>query len=149
MVHVRAATIADLDTIVGFNQAMARETEDKRLALDVLSAGVRNLLENPGHGFYLVAEIGAEVAGCLMITPEWTDWRNGRFWWVQSVYVKAEFRRRGVYRALYAHVKALAAREGDVRGFRLYVEIENDTAQETYRKLGMHEARYRMFEEPC
>lgn len=144
---VRSATPADAAALVEFNRAMAKETEAKDLALPVLSAGVKWLLKNPQHGFYLVAETGGEVIGSLMVTSEWSDWRNRVFWWIQSVYVKPQYRRKGVYRKLYERVKQLARERGDICGFRLYVEKENLTAQRTYQSLGMQEAHYKMFEE--
>lgn len=145
---VRSATQADAAALVEFNRAMAKETEDKDLAVSVLSAGVNWLLQNPTQGFYLIAERGGEVAGCLMVTSEWSDWRNGLFWWIQSVYVRPQYRRKGAYRRLYLHVKQLARERGDICGFRLYVEKENVNAQKTYQSLGMQETPYRMFEEP-
>jgi ribosomal protein S18 acetylase RimI-like enzyme len=98
-------------------------------------------------GFYLVAEAAdGQVAGSLMVTTEWSDWRNGRFWWIQSVYIQPDWRRRGVFRALYRHLTEIAEDEPDVCGFRLYVERENAAAQATYRALGMHEGVYRVYE---
>jgi ribosomal protein S18 acetylase RimI-like enzyme len=144
---IRPAIAGDADALAAFNIAMARETEGKRLRPDVVGAGVRRMLAEPGLGFYLVAEAGGKVVGSLMVTTEWSDWRNGRFWWIQSVYVVTEWRRRGVFRALYAHVKALAAAAPDVCGFRLYVEHENADAQATYRQLGMEMTDYRLMEE--
>ena len=149
---LRLADERDVDALVEFNRAMARETEAKDLAVDVLTAGVEGLLRNPRYGFYVVAEHRgpehqSEVAASLMVTFEWSDWRNGVFWWIQSVYVKPEFRRQGVYRRLYEFVKSRAAREPGVRGFRLYVEKENQIAQQTYERLGMTETYYKMFEE--
>jgi GNAT superfamily N-acetyltransferase len=144
---VRAARLEDADTIAAFNAAMAWETEGKRLRPEVLGAGVRRLLREPALGFYLVAEAQGEVVGCLMVTTEWSDWRNGRFWWIQSVYVPAAWRRRGVFRALYAQVTRAADSEADVCGVRLYVERENLVAQSTYRNLGMDETDYLLFEE--
>jgi ribosomal protein S18 acetylase RimI-like enzyme len=128
---------------------MALETERKELAKQKIESGVRGLINNPQYGFYLVAEEPREnrVVGSLMITYEWSDWRNGLFWWIQSVYVIPEFRRRGVYRAMYHKVKELASGDPGVCGFRLYVEKENHTARQTYRDLGMSETNYRMFEE--
>ena len=150
----RLADARDVETLVEFNRAMARETESKELDAGVLRAGVENLLREPRYGFYVVAEragrgAGAkeEVVGSLMVTYEWSDWRNGLFWWVQSVYVKPELRRRGIYRMLYEFVKAMAAEEASVCGFRLYVEKENAVAQRTYSQLGMEETHYRLFEE--
>jgi len=144
---VRAARADDADSIASFNAAMAWETEGKRLLPEVLGAGVRRLLAEPALGFYLVAQAHGEVVGCLMVTTEWSDWRNGRFWWIQSVYVPQAWRRRGVFGALYAHVTDAAAREPDVCGVRLYVERENAVAQATYRHLGMDETDYLLFEQ--
>lgn len=146
---IRRATVADVDVLVRFNQAMARETEGKELADGILRPGVEGLFARPEYGFYLIAEPKTNEptgpAGSLMITYEWSDWRNGLFWWIQSVYVAPEWRRRGVYAALYDHVKTLATAE-NVCGFRLYVEKENVVAQETYQRLGMSETHYLMFE---
>jgi ribosomal protein S18 acetylase RimI-like enzyme len=127
---------------------MARETEGRELARPTLDAGVRRLLEREDRGFYWIAEYGGEAAGCLMITREWSDWRNGEFWWIQSVYVRPEMRRRGVYRTLHEHVVRQAASNPDVCGLRLYVERDNETAQRTYQALGMEQTAYRMFEQP-
>ena len=111
-----------------------------------MSRGVQHLLSTPTAGFYLVATQGDQPVGSLMITTEWSDWRNGTFWWIQSVYVPPEARRRGVYRALYEQVQALAATEPGVCGFRLYVERENAAARATYTSLGMSETSYRLYE---
>ncbi|HEX8851979.1 MAG TPA: GNAT family N-acetyltransferase [Pyrinomonadaceae bacterium] len=153
-IAVRRADERDVDALVEFNRAMARETEAKELDADILRAGVRGLLAEPRHGFYLVAErrasgddTRAEVVGSLMVTYEWSDWRDGLFWWVQSVYVSPRLRRRGVYRRLYQHVKELAAGDASVRGFRLYVERDNLVAQRTYEQLGMEETHYKLYEE--
>ena len=145
--RIRVATPDDAAILVAFNAAMARETEKKELLPQVIGAGVRALLANPASGFYVVAEDGGRLVGSLMITKEWSDWRNGSFWWIQSVYVRPEARRRGVYRSLYRHIQGLAAADPGVCGFRLYVERENAVAQETYRALGMHTTRYLVFEE--
>lgn len=144
---IRLAVEQDIDDLVEFNRAMASETEDVALDVDILAAGVRRLLTNRALGFYAVAESEGRVAAGLMVTTEWSDWRNGIFWWIQSVYVRPEFRRQGLYRALYAFVKQRATEEGGVCGFRLYVERENEAAQATYQALGMRETRYRMYEE--
>lgn len=145
--QIRRADASDIDVIVEFNRGIARETENIELKPDVLRAGVTALFDNPAYGFYVVAEIERAVVGALMITKEWSDWRNGMFWWVQSVYVRPGQRRQGVYRALYEHVRQLAAEQGNVCGFRLYVEHANQVAQHTYRALGMQPTPYRVFEQ--
>lgn len=144
---IRAATSEDRDAIRDFNIAMALETEDKVLDRETLSRGVSALIENPGRGFYLIAERDGAVVGSLMVTKEWSDWRNGDFWWIESVYVKSAFRRQGIYRDLYGRVKEMAKVADNVCGFRLYVEKENQVAQETYERLGMRETHYKMYEE--
>jgi ribosomal protein S18 acetylase RimI-like enzyme len=145
--HIRPAKAGDAAVLAEFNIAMARETEGKRLLPAVVGAGVKRMLAEPALGFYLVAEAGGAVAGSLMVTTEWSDWRNGRFWWIQSVYIRPEWRRRGVFRALYRELGEIAQREPDVCGFRLYVERENATAQATYRSLGMEGTDYLLFEQ--
>jgi ribosomal protein S18 acetylase RimI-like enzyme len=146
-IQVRLADRGDADTIVKFNVAMALETEHKELLLPVVTRGVRALFENPQHGFYLVAETADEVVGCLMITYEWSDWRCGVFWWLQSVYVKPEFRRRGVFRKLYEFLRVRAAQGAEVCGFRLCFEQSNQAAQTTYGKIGMTKTSYGVFEQ--
>ncbi|GAB3647563.1 GNAT family N-acetyltransferase [Ramlibacter alkalitolerans] len=145
--QIRRAQAGDADVIAAFNCAMAQETEGKRLLPEVVGRGVRRLLAEPALGFYLVAVAGGEVVAALMVTTEWSDWRDGRFWWLQSVYVRPAWRRRGVFRALYAHVTAAAAQEPDVCGFRLYVERGNRAAQATYRALGLHGTDYLLLEQ--
>ncbi|MEP6484677.1 MAG: GNAT family N-acetyltransferase [Rudaea sp.] len=144
-VRVRPATFRDITTIVDFNEAMALETESKTLSRSILEAGVRAVFEEPKRGFYRVAEILERVVGCVMITYEWSDWRNGDWWWLQSVYVHADFRRHGVFRAMYDDVESSARATSGVVGVRLYVEKSNHRAQSTYTSLGMHEAEYAMF----
>lgn len=145
--RVRQATRAHAPILIEFNCAMALETERKELLPEVIGAGVRALLANPAAGFYVVAEAEGRTVGALLVTKEWSDWRNGTFWWIQSVYVRPERRRQGVYKALYRHVKEMAAKDPGVCGFRLYVERENTRAQSTYTSLGMQETSYRVFEE--
>lgn len=144
---IRKADLSDAVVIAEFNQNMAWETEDKQLIPELVLAGVNSLLANSAYGFYLVAELEGQVVGSLMITTEWSDWRNGVFWWVQSVYIRPEFRRQGIYRQLYASVKMLSAEQGNVCGFRLYVEQENHNAQASYRGLGMQATDYLIYEE--
>jgi ribosomal protein S18 acetylase RimI-like enzyme len=138
---------------------MAEETEDKTLDPDTVRAGVRAVFDKPEQAFYLVAERGAAVAGAhsertssrvlgaLMITTEWSDWRNGDFWWIQSVYVRPEARRTGVYAALHRDVRRRAREAPGVCGLRLYVERDNAAARAAYEELGMTEPPYRMYEE--
>jgi GNAT superfamily N-acetyltransferase len=143
---VRRATPEDLDTLVRFNAAMADETEGKALELARLRSGVAALFQDPNRGFYLVAEIGGQVAGQLLVTTEWSDWRNAFFWWIQSVYVAPVYRRRGVYRALHRYLQAEAQRHGDICGLRLYVERSNQVAQQVYSSLGMTRSHYDLYE---
>ena len=145
---VRAAEPRDLEALVGFAAAMARETEGKELDGPTLRAGVAALLADPARGRSYVVESGGTLRAALMVTFEWSDWRNGFWWWIQSVYVAPAARRQGHYRRLHEHVRALAARQPDVCGLRLYVENDNAGAQATYRQLGMREAPYRIFEQP-
>ncbi len=145
-IAIRTASPADVEIIATFNSAMALETEHKHLDPATISAGVARFVADPRLGFYLVAECDGEIAGCLGITYEWSDWRNGLFWWIQSVYVSPSHRRHGVFSRLYAHVGELAAAEPDVCGIRLYVEKDNMRAMDTYRALGMTETDYRLFE---
>ena len=146
-ISIRYGKEQDKDALIQFNQAMALETESKELPLEIISAGVQHMLMNRQLGFYVVAEKDGVIAGCLMVTTEWSDWRNGLFWWIQSVYVKPEFRRCGIYRNLYDFVKTRAKKEENVCGFRLYVERENLIAQKTYETLGMEETVYKMYED--
>ncbi len=148
-INIRLAEARDADVLIQFNRGIARETEGMELPLDRIAPGVKTLLENPDLGFYVVAEIEGAIAGALMVTFEWSDWRNGLFWWIQSVYVRSEHRKRGIYRSLYQHIKTRAAHEPNVCGFRLYVEKNNTAAQQTYQALGMSETHYKIFEELC
>lgn len=143
---IRAATLDDLDAIVAGNLAMAQETEDIGLDEATLRRGVRAILAGERAGAYWVLEQGGEVAAQLMLTYEWSDWRAADVWWVQSVYVGVEHRRKGLYRELYAHVRE-AARGSGAAGLRLYVEKENAGAQATYVAMGMSGERYDMYEE--
>ncbi|MCE5202606.1 MAG: GNAT family N-acetyltransferase [Mizugakiibacter sp.] len=143
---IRDASRADIPRLVEWNAAMALETEAKTLDRAVLTRGVTRVFDEPARGFYLIAERGGEAAGCLLVTHEWSDWRDGDFWWIQSVYVAAHARRGGAFRALYAEVERRARARGDVCGLRLYVETENARAQATYAGLGMQRCHYYMYE---
>lgn len=146
-VTIRPATSADADSLVEFNRAMAAESEDKALDVDRLRKGVVHLLAHPEDGRAFVAWNGSERIGALMVTLEWSEWRNGRFWWIQSVYVRPEWRRRGAYSALHRHVRDAALADPSACGLRLYVERDNQGAMATYRRLGMTETDYRLYEE--
>lgn len=146
-VTIRPALLADAGRLAHWAKAMALETERKQLADEDIFPGVRRAIEQQGLARYFIAELSGQPAGCLMLTYEWSDWRNGLWWWIQSVYVDPECRRQGVYRALYAHVLALAENNADVQGIRLYVEKDNHAAQQTYLALGMHDSHYRVFEQ--
>ncbi len=143
---VRRAVIDDLQTIIAFNQAMALETENISLDASVLKAGVENLFRNSEHGFYVVCELEGKVRACLMITYEWSDWRNGLFWWVQSVFVHKDNRQQGLYKLMYEFVKTQVDQSKDMVGLRLYVDKDNKKAQKVYSKLGMHKSNYQLFE---
>ena len=156
---IRSARTGDADVICEFNRLMALETENKALNLAVLKPGVVAMLSDVTKGRYFVATVlssppgraagaeGDEVVGQLGITLEWSDWRNGNWWWIQSVYVRKDARRFGVFRKLYEHVREQARQTPDVIGLRLYVEHENQIAQETYRKMGMAMTGYHVMEE--
>ena len=142
---IRRATPADAEFLVRGNASMALETEHLSLDLDRLRDGVHGLFDVPSRGVYYVAESGGRRVGQMMITYEWSDWRNGDFWWIQSVWVEPQFRGQGVFKALYAYVENLA-REGGGVGLRLYVEKDNERAMGTYVRCGMKRTAYEMFE---
>ncbi len=145
--NIRIAKIEDAPDLVEFNQAMALETEGKRLETRILQSGVEAVFNDEKKGFYVVAEEENKIIGGLMITFEWSDWRNSWFWWIQSVYILPEARGRKIYSRLYDFVKNKARENGNVCGFRLYVEKENLTARKVYEKLGMEASHYLMYEE--
>jgi GNAT superfamily N-acetyltransferase len=143
---LRRATLADAAVIAEYNRHLAHETEGKSLDAATLAAGVAAVLADPLRGVYFVAELDGEIVGQLMITTEWSDWRNGWIWWIQSVYVRQDARRQGAFRALYDHVSAAARADPNVVGLRLYVEHENHSAQQTYLRLGMKRTSYLVLE---
>ncbi|MDI6875715.1 MAG: N-acetyltransferase [Methanomicrobiales archaeon] len=145
-ITVRPAGIRDIETIAENNRAMARETEGRELDPPIVRRGVEAVIRDPARGFYLLAEHEGEVVGQCMVTFEWSDWRCGTFWWIQSVYVRGEWRRRGIFRRLFGTLAAQARSRPDVAGLRLYVRRENRAAQAAYRSAGMEETRYAMFE---
>jgi GNAT superfamily N-acetyltransferase len=142
----RRATPADLNAIVEFQLAMARETEDLELDREVCAKGVQALFDQPSLGAYYVSEKDGRAIASLLTTYEWSDWRNGMVWWIQSVYVVPEVRQQGVYSGLYAHVKNLAQADEGVQGIRLYVDKRNARAQQVYARLGMNGEHYQVFE---
>lgn len=146
MIHIRDAVSADAPAIVDFQIRMARETEEVELDRDVCTSGVAAVFSDPSLGRYFVAESDGVVVGSLMTTYEWSDWRNGTVWWIQSVFVVPELRGQGIYRRLYEHVQQLVNTRETVMGIRLYVDLRNGIAQEVYSRLGMNGDHYRLFE---
>ncbi|MGD0337441.1 MAG: GNAT family N-acetyltransferase [Bacteroidota bacterium] len=145
-IQIREAEYNDAPVIVEFNSLIAKETEGKSLDRQRLLRGVQTLLSDPKKGIYYLAEIDGTIVGQLMITYEWSDWRNGNFWWIQSVYVRKDQRMLGVFTSLFHYVESLARKRSDVCGLRLYADRNNTRAQQTYEHLGMKRAHYEMFE---
>lgn len=145
-VTYRKATINDAPVITEFQLRMARETEDLELDRDVCSGGVQAVFANAACGEYFVAENESGVIGSLMITYEWSDWRNGVVWWIQSVYVVPESRGAGVYSGFYHHLRNIVQQDPHIRGLRLYVDKRNTKAQRVYEHLGMNGEHYQVFE---
>jgi len=143
---IRDGKISDVKTIVRFQKDMAKETENRALSDDYINPGVMAVFNEDEKGFYLVAESNGEVVGSLLVTYEWSDWRNGWFWWIQSVYVAKEWRRKGVYRYLNDEVTQRCRKTRGVCGIRLYVERNNTIAQNVYKNLGMKETDYLLYE---
>jgi ribosomal protein S18 acetylase RimI-like enzyme len=143
---IREAEIEDKPAIVTFQLNMALETESISLDKSILEQGVSKVIEDKTKGKYYVAEMNREVIASLLITYEWSDWRNKQVWWIQSVYVNKAFRNQGVYKTLYEHVKLIARNNPNVAGIRLYVDNSNELAQEVYRKIGMNGEHYKVFE---
>jgi GNAT superfamily N-acetyltransferase len=146
-ISIRPARVADAAVIVEFNRGLAWETEGLTLAAQTVRNGVSAALADPGKCQYFVAEIAGRVAGQTMVTYEWSDWRNAYFWWIQSVYVDARFRRQGVFSTLYRHVQKLAREATDCCGLRLYVEQSNQRARHAYSRLGLHPTGYLVLED--
>lgn len=146
--HIRPGQWEDRETIARFNQGLAQETEDLALPYERVLAGVSGLLQEDKYGFYLVAVHPDEgdVVGQLAVTYEWSDWRNGLIWWIQSVYVHPEHRRQGVYSSLYRHLQQRAEQDPGVSAIRLYIERHNHTARATYQRVGMYTADYDVME---
>jgi ribosomal protein S18 acetylase RimI-like enzyme len=146
MITIRKARPDEWETIAGFQLRMASETERIQLDATVLGEGVRSVFAQPSKGFYLVAENKNQILGSLMVTYEWSDWRNRQIYWIQSVYVLPNFRNQGIYRSLYNYVVSLAEQSDEVGGIRLYVDRSNLAAQQVYSRLGMNGEHYQVFE---
>jgi GNAT superfamily N-acetyltransferase len=144
--EIRKATITDWQAIADFQIAMALETENLNLDPPTVEKGVKAVFADPSKGIYFVAEREGLVIGSLMITFEWSDWRNGNVWWIQSVYVMPGFRRNGVFKKLYGYVKETVTKNDELRGLRLYADKSNNVAHKTYFSLGMNSEHYFMFE---
>ena len=147
MITIRKATPDDAASIISFQQAMAMETEGMELKTDIITKGVMAVFHYRTKGQYYVAEDLGAVVASLMITYEWSDWRNKTFWWISSYYVKPEFRGRGIYPAMDEKLQELAAKEGNVCGFRTYAHKGHKQAQDVFRNLGMVEKEYLIFED--
>ena len=143
---IRKAAKSDIETLIRFQQQMAMETENVQLATDTLHNGIEAMFADAGKGTYYVAEDNAKVIGCLMVTNEWSEWRNQKVWWLQSVFIEKEFRGKGVFRKMYEFLKAEISGREDIAGIRLYVEKNNVRAQKTYASLGMNGDHYTVFE---
>ena len=146
MVNIRKAEFKDIECIVGFQKEMALETENLILDTQILLKGVTAVLEDEAKATYFIAEKDGEPIGMLMITHEWSDWRNGWVWWIQSVYIKPGFRRMGIYRLLYEHIKKIVIKSDIIRGIRLYVDKRNIRAQSVYESLDMTGDHYTTYE---
>ncbi len=144
---IRDARQEDRETLVGFNCRLALETEKKQLDPQTVDRGVSAALEDPSRLRYWVAEHEGQIVGQAAITREWSDWRNGWLWWLQSVYVHVEHRGAGVFRALFDHIRQEAHAQRDVVGLRLYVEVDNEPARKVYQALGLQPGGYLVFEE--
>jgi ribosomal protein S18 acetylase RimI-like enzyme len=145
-IRIRRGAPQDAQIVAEFNIAMAGETEAKVLPPSVIGPGVRKALEDASRALYFIAECNGEVVGQTMVTTEWSDWRDGWFWWIQSVYVHPGHRGRGVFRTLYRHIESEARSRDDVIGLRLYVEHDNARAKATYQGLGMRKTAYELYE---
>ena len=144
-VKIREAGKTDIPILAQYNQALAHETENIKLNTKTILSGVSKALDREDC-HYFVAEFYGEVAGQIMITHEWSDWRNGVIWWIQSVYVRPEYRNKGVFRALFNHIEHLARNRADVKALRLYVMQDNQSGKNTYKALGMLDSRYIVYE---
>jgi GNAT superfamily N-acetyltransferase len=145
-IRIRKAELRDVKTIAEFNARVARETENMTLDPDTALLGAKAIIKDPHKGFYLLAELKGEIVGQLMVTNEWSDWRNKFFLWIQSVYVREDYRKQGIFAALFHYLKDMARHKKNVAGLRLYVEKSNDIAHKVYEELGMTIPSYDIYE---
>jgi ribosomal protein S18 acetylase RimI-like enzyme len=143
---IRLANLNDVNIIANFNKQLAWETEQLVLDDEIITEGVKAIINDSTKGFYYVYELNGEVVGQLLITFEYSDWRNANIWWIQSVYVAKAYRKQGIFSELYQHVKKIVDNDKKIAGIRLYVEKENKGAQRTYQKLGMTESEYHLYQ---
>lgn len=143
---ITKASIAHAPVIIDFQKKMAKETENIDLNINTLSQGIENVFLNPEYGNYYIVKYEEKIVACLLITNEWSDWRNGFVWWIQSVYVVPKFRRNGIFKKLYEHIKKLAIDNEQIKGLRLYVDKTNKKAINTYESVGMNREHYELFE---
>ena len=146
MIVNRTATPADAPTIAEFQIPMALESEGVRLDPETVRKGVAAVFADPSKGRYYLCERDGKVVGCLLIAPEWSDWRNGTVWWIHSVYLEPSSRGQGLFSGLYRHIRALAEKDPSIRGLRLYVDRGNRHAQDVYARIGMKDEHYALFE---
>jgi GNAT superfamily N-acetyltransferase len=146
MISIRPAKSQDISAIADFQVRLAAETENMILSTDIVSTGIQALFNDPGKGVYYVAEVRDKIAGCFLITYEWSDWRNGMVWWLQSVFVSEPFRRQGVFRKMHEYIVDTIRKDPSILGLRLYVDKSNSQAQQVYRLLGMNGDHYTVFE---
>lgn len=146
MIKIRKGKRSDSEYIADFQIGMAKETEQIELDRGVLVKGIHSVFDNPEKGNYFVAVSGEKVVASMLITPEWSDWRNGYVYWIQSVYVMPDYRKQGVFKTMYMHIKNIVQKDKTIRGLRLYVDKNNVNARKVYEALGMNGEHYRLFE---
>jgi len=145
-VEIKKANKSDIDLLISFQYSLAEETENLVLDKSILKEGIVNLLEDDGKGMYWIAEIEGEKIGCVMIQKEWSDWRNGSVFWIHSVYVKAQYRKKGVFRSMYSFFQDMVKKDDNLKGLRLYVDKTNQNAIKTYAAMGMTREHYDLYE---
>ena len=146
MVRIRTANVNDVEIISGFQLAMALETEQLSLDIEKVTSGVHAVFVNPQKGKYFVAEADKTMVASLLLTPEWSDWRNQWVWWIQSVYVLPEFREKKIFSRMYSFIKEMVKTDSESAGLRLYVDLSNENAREVYKAIGMNGEHYQLFE---